>query len=206
MITASFHGIILAFGLILPLGAQNVFVFNQGALQAKLKGAIPVVLTASLCDTFLILLAVLGVSVVVLTVPLFQTILFSVGILFLIYMGWSIWKSEPANSSEKQQALTPKKQIIFAMSVSLLNPHAILDTIGVIGTSSIAYEGAEKWAFTISCIAVSWIWFLGLAICGKMIGKLDQTGKFLTIINKISACIIWFVAIYLIVKLIEILA
>lgn len=203
MIAASFHGLILALGLILPLGAQNVFVFNQGALQSKLKGAIPVILTASLCDTFLILLAVLGVSVVVLTIPLFQMILFSVGIIFLLYMGFAIWKSEPANSSEQQLALTPKKQIFFAMSVSLLNPHAILDTIGVIGTSSLAYEGAVKWAFTISCIAVSWIWFLGLAICGKMIGKLDQTGKFLKTINKISACIIWFVAIYLIFKLFE---
>ena len=25
------HGLLLALGLILPLGAQNVFVFNQGA-------------------------------------------------------------------------------------------------------------------------------------------------------------------------------
>lgn len=25
------HGIILAFGLIIPLGVQNIFIFNQGA-------------------------------------------------------------------------------------------------------------------------------------------------------------------------------
>jgi L-lysine exporter family protein LysE/ArgO len=31
-VEAIFHGILLAFGLILPLGAQNVFVFNQGAI------------------------------------------------------------------------------------------------------------------------------------------------------------------------------
>lgn len=30
MLAALLHGIALAFGLILPLGAQNVFVFNQG--------------------------------------------------------------------------------------------------------------------------------------------------------------------------------
>lgn len=203
MIEGIIHGILLAFGLILPLGAQNVFVFNQGALQPQFKKAVPVIITASLCDTFLILLAVLGVSVVVLTVPLFQTILFSVGICFLLYMGWSIWKSEPATSGD-QQALTPKKQIMFAMSVSLLNPHAILDTIGVIGTSSLAYEGLAKWAFTVSCIAVSWIWFTGLAIAGKIVGNLDPNGKFLKFLNKISALIIWFVAIYLLIKLIEI--
>ena len=33
MTEAILHGIILAFGLIVPLGVQNVFVFNQGALQ-----------------------------------------------------------------------------------------------------------------------------------------------------------------------------
>ncbi|RZH87840.1 amino acid transporter, partial [Staphylococcus aureus] len=40
------HGILLALGLILPLGAQNVFVFNQGANQKKMINALPVVITA----------------------------------------------------------------------------------------------------------------------------------------------------------------
>lgn len=30
MTEAIVHGMILAFGLILPLGVQNIFVFNQG--------------------------------------------------------------------------------------------------------------------------------------------------------------------------------
>lgn len=37
MLAALLHGIALAFGLILPLGAQNVFVFNQGASQPQFK-------------------------------------------------------------------------------------------------------------------------------------------------------------------------
>ena len=31
MLQSAVHGLLLALGLILPLGAQNVFVFNQGA-------------------------------------------------------------------------------------------------------------------------------------------------------------------------------
>lgn len=197
MLAALLHGFVLSFGLILPLGAQNVFVFNQGASQSKFRGAIPVVITASLCDTLLILLAVLGVSVIVLSVPVLQTVFFSIGLLFLLYMGWSIWKSEPANLNQKEAAMSPKKQIMFAMSVSLLNPHAILDTIGVIGTSSLSYTGSEKVTFTIACIAVSWLWFLGLAIVGKIIGNFDTKGFFLKLINKISAIIIWGVALYI---------
>lgn len=201
MLAALFHGILLAFGLILPLGAQNVFVFNQGASQPKFRGTIPVIITASLCDTLLILLAVLGVSVVVLTVPFLQTALFSFGLLFLLYMGWTIWRSDAANLSQKEAAMPPKKQILFAMSVSLLNPHAILDTIGVIGTSSLTYVGSEKVAFTIACIIVSWLWFFTLALIGKIIGNFDTEGNFLAILNKISAIIIWTVAIFIAIQL-----
>jgi len=201
MLSALLHGIILAFGLILPLGAQNIFIFNQGASQPRLRGAIPVIITASLCDTFLILLAVLGVSIIVLTVPALQIGIFSIGIVVLLYMGWSIWNSDTSNLSQKEAAMPPKKQIMFAMSVSLLNPHAILDTIGVIGTSSLSYTGLEKIAFTAACIVVSWLWFLGLAVCGKIVGNFDTKGKFLKIINKVSALIIWAVAIYLVSQL-----
>jgi L-lysine exporter family protein LysE/ArgO len=205
MFAALLHGIFLAFGLILPLGAQNVFIFNQGASQPTLRRVLPVILIASLCDTFLILLAVIGVSVIVLTVPALQTVLFSFGLIFLLYMGWSIWNSNQAKMTDKDSAMPIKKQIMFALSVSLLNPHAILDTIGVIGTSSLSYTGTEKVAFTVACMIVSWLWFLGLGIVGKIVGQLDSEGKFLKIINKLSAVIIWAVAIYIAVQLVHII-
>jgi L-lysine exporter family protein LysE/ArgO len=91
MISAAIHGLILAFGLILPLGVQNVFVFNQGAIQPRWRFVLPVVLTASICDTLLISLAVLGVSAVVLGMAWVKVTLLLSGILFLIYMGYSTW-------------------------------------------------------------------------------------------------------------------
>ena len=54
------HGFLLALGLILPLGAQNVFVFNQGANHKSIYKTLPVIITAGLCDTFLIVLAEIG--------------------------------------------------------------------------------------------------------------------------------------------------
>lgn len=198
MTEAILHGVILAFGLIIPLGVQNVFIFNQGAVQPTLLRALPVVITASICDTLLILLAVLGVSILLLTVSWIKMILFSLGFLFLLYMGWNIWNSQPSKEESSDiKRFSVKKQILFAASVSLLNPHAILDTIGVIGTNSMAYSGEEKWAFTSATIAVSWAWFFGLAIAGKSIGKLDQDGALMRRINKVSALIIWGIAVYI---------
>lgn len=203
MFEAIIHGFILAFGLILPLGVQNVFVFNQGAIQPKFPKALPVIITASLCDTLLISLAVLGVSVVVLSSYWIKTILFVGGIIFLVYMGIVVWKSKPTQLDGEQMSVSPKKQILFAMSVSLLNPHAIMDTVGVIGTSSIKYAGTEKFAFAIACIITSWIWFAGLGIAGRLVGNLNKSGKFLLILNKVSAVIMWGTAIYIGISLFE---
>ncbi|PRS01086.1 lysine transporter LysE [Bacillus sp. NMCN6] len=203
MFIAIIHGIVLAFGLILPLGAQNVFVFQQGALQPRLYQALPVVITAALCDTLLIALAVIGVSVVVFTIPILQIGLYLIGFCFLVYMGWSVWNtSSLSDDKEKQEFMPARKHIVFACSVSLLNPHAILDTIGVIGTNSLQYSGTEKLAFTLACIIVSWLWFIGLALLGKMLGKLDTNGKWMNRINKASAVMIWLVALYIAYQLI----
>ncbi|PFM66893.1 lysine transporter LysE [Bacillus cereus] len=197
MSEAIIHGIILAFGLIIPLGVQNVFVFNQGASQPNIWRAAPVVLTASICDTLLILIAVQGVSLVLLTFSWLTTTLYMIGFFFLIYMGWVIWKSNPSNDVQQEKSMPLKKQVIFAASVSLLNPHAILDTIGVIGTNSIQYIGNEKWAFTFATIIVSWIWFISLAMAGKFLKRLDSTGKTIIVLNKFSGLIIWGVALYM---------
>jgi L-lysine exporter family protein LysE/ArgO len=202
MISAIMHGVILAFGLILPLGVQNVFVFNQGATQPKFNKTLPVIITASICDTILISLAVLGVSVIVLGIYWIKVILLIVGIIFLFYMGFVTWKSKPNTYSSNEKALAPKKQIAFAASVSLLNPHAIMDTIGVIGTSSLSYTGIGKLAFALACISTSWIWFFSLALVGRQVGRLNHSESFITILNKVSALIMWGTAIYLFTTLI----
>ncbi|MEK4029681.1 LysE/ArgO family amino acid transporter [Pseudobacillus sp. FSL P4-0506] len=198
---AIIHGIILAFGLILPLGVQNVFVFSQGATQPKLFQALPAAITAALCDTLLIILAVFGLSVIVLQFEWLRVSLMIVGILFLLYMGYAIWRSAPMDT-EENKALSIRRQIIFALSVSLLNPHAILDTVGVIGTSALRYVGTEQVFFTIACVTVSWIWFFGLTIAGAIMKKLDGTGGLMNIFNKCSGLFIWGTAVYLLIGLI----
>ncbi|WP_313471484.1 LysE/ArgO family amino acid transporter [Lysinibacillus sp.] len=193
---AFLHGIILAFGLILPLGVQNVFVFSQGAIQPNVFKALPASVTAAICDTMLILLAVFGLSLIVLQFEWLRITLMTVGIVFLLYMGYSIWRSNPS-STTNSEALPVKKQIFFALSVSLLNPHAILDTIGVIGTSALKYSGTEQIIFTLACVLISWLWFFGLTLTGASFKKLDRSGKLMRLFNKCSAIFIWATACYL---------
>ncbi|NJH83072.1 LysE/ArgO family amino acid transporter [Staphylococcus agnetis] len=204
MLQAVLHGILLALGLILPLGAQNVFVFNQGANHKNWVRTLPVIVTAGLCDTLLILLAVLSVSLVLMSLPTLQLVIYIIGFIFLLYMAWSLWREKPA-SIEKQTQMSAKKQIGFALSVSLLNPHAIMDTIGVIGTSAALYTGSEKVIFTLATITVSWVWFITLALLGRFVGHVDRTGKFIIILNKCSSIIIIVVAIIILKNILQLL-
>ena len=196
------HGFCLALGLILPLGVQNLFVFQQGIVQRKLLYAIPVVVTAAICDTILIILSVSGVSMVFIHFCVLKNCLLVCGILFLLYMGYINWRNCGDLQGVNVKAFLPKQQIVFAMSVSFLNPYAFLDIIGVIGTSSLQYENEEKILFTFACILVSWIWFFSLAFAGRCLGAADNLGNKIKIINKISSLFIWGTALMLIYNLI----
>ncbi|TJY43876.1 amino acid transporter [Cohnella pontilimi] len=198
MLPALLHGFILAIGLIIPLGVQNFFIFSQGATRNRFSSVVPIVISASLCDTLLILLAVSGVSLVVMNFVWMKTVLLVLGILFLLYMGFLSWRDKPVTSTNQPERPTQVgKLVLYTAMISILNPHAILDTIGVIGTSSMAYEGEEMVAFTAACIFVSWLWFFLLAALGRLIGSKDPTGKLVLVLNKISAIVMWTAAIYL---------
>lgn len=202
-LNAFLYGVMLAFGLIIPLGVQNIFVFNQGATQRHFLHALPSVLAAALCDTILILLAVSGISLIVLSLTWLKTAILLVGFFFLLYMGWVTWNSRPTGTPIGVKPLSTKQQMVFALSVSLLNPHALLDTIAVIGTSALTFTGYAKYFYTMACILVSFCWFFGLAVAGHMLHKFDGTGRWLRMINKLSALIIWAVAGYIAFQLIR---
>jgi L-lysine exporter family protein LysE/ArgO len=188
MLNAFIYGTILAFGLILPLGPQNIFILNQGGHGHGIKHALPAVITASLCDTVLILLASYGISLFILQHVIIEQTLLIVGILFLLYLGVHMWSSaEKTHKTKTTPQLSAKKQILFCASVSILNPHAILDTIAVIGSNAMLFEGSAHMAFTLSCIFVSWTWFMSLALFGKWIARFE---KFKFYQDRFSAIII----------------
>src|SRR5689334_4622762 len=160
MLPAFLTGYIMALGLILPLGPQNAFILSQGATQPSFIRALPAVIAAGICDTLLVLVAIFGVSVLVLAIPWVRVVLMGGGIIFLVGMGWLTWRARPADDSDPDGEGWPvRRQLIFAASVSLLNPHAIMDTIGVIGTNSLRYPGDARMAFAAGVIVNSWLYF-----------------------------------------------
>jgi L-lysine exporter family protein LysE/ArgO len=199
MIGAFIHGCFLAFGLIIPLGVQNFFVFSQGAMRKRFTHVLPIVVTAAVCDSLLIVLAVSGVSLIILHFVWMKTVLVLLGAVFLVYVGFITWKEEPKpQEAPADKSRNSRKLISYTLMISILNPHAILDTIGVIGTSSINYQGVMKWTFTIACILVSWFWFFSLALLGRYVGSLGNSGQWVRYLNKGSAIVMWGAAIAII--------
>ncbi len=203
MIAAFFYGVILAFGLILPLGPQNMFILAQGGNTKQFRHTLPAVITASLSDTILIVLASFGVSLFILQHVMLEKILLIAGMMFLTYLGGQLWyKAERGHIPTLQKkSLSAKKQILFCASVSLLNPHAILDTVAVIGVNAMLFKGGAHISFTVACILVSWLWFISLALFGKWISRFTQF-KFYQ--DRLSALVIWFAAITLLVRFLRI--
>lgn len=101
--------------------------------------------------------------------------------------------------------MSAKKQISFTLSVPLLNPHTIMDTIGVIGANAAMYRHAEKIVFTITTISVSWISFIALGLIRKLVENIDQEGKFILVLNKVSSIIIIAVALLIAKNIVEII-
>lgn len=205
LLAAIIHGSLLAIGLIAPLGVQNIFIFNQGAAHKHFYNSLPSVITASLCDTLLILLAVGGISIVVMQITWLKFALYIGGFCFLVYMAWHCWNNADSNDDidTPNRVYSVRKQILFATTTSLLNPHAYIDTIAVIGTSSLEYEEFQKIIFTLTCVIISWLWFFGLAFCGNQLHKLPNKNLWIYRVNRMAAIIMWIIAFYLAMQIID---
>ncbi|GAB3183371.1 hypothetical protein GCM10027060_18240 [Nesterenkonia halophila] len=75
----------------------------------------------------------------------------------------------------RARAVSPILSVIAAgLMVSLLNPHAWVDTMVVIGSMATSF-GAEKWIFSAGAVLGSLSWFLLLAYGGRALaGVLDR--------------------------------
>lgn len=156
-------GLALGLGLIIPIGAQNILVFSQG-LALGMPRALWTVLAAASCDSLLILAGALGASALLTQVPGLQGALLLAGCVLLTYLGIKYLRTKAPSTTAEHTAITsPKTVISRAVAASLFNPHAIIDTVGILGAAIAAQSVAGRAVFTAGTISASWLWFLVLA-------------------------------------------
>lgn len=88
---------------------------------------------------------------------------------------------------------TPRKTslravILAALSVSLLNPHAILDTVVLLGTVANSF-GDQRWMFAAGAVLASSLWLGVLTVGGRALSSVLDTPRTWRIIDFSVGCI-----------------
>ena len=165
------QGFLLGFSLIFAIGAQNIFVFRQGLLG---RFIFPVVLFCSLLDTFLIFLGIFGLSFFVIEdIIWFKPYLLFFASLWLFLYGGLRFKSAFTNNDSLVFEQNDRAKLWSTMSVIFIlsfgNPHVYLDTVILVGTVSLQYDGLQQVLFGLGASLASFIFFFGLGYGSKLL-------------------------------------
>jgi L-lysine exporter family protein LysE/ArgO len=187
-------------GLIIAIGAQNAFVLKQGLLKNYVFVS---ALTCCLADILLIGLGVGGVGQVLVTYDLFMDIARYGGAAFLFWYGLRSFKlvfgQSTLDLSSSPERPDLKTTIITLLAVSLLNPHAYLDAVVLLGSIGAQFPDNERYSFGFGAIIASIVWFFVLAYGARYLTPLFQNPKAWRVLDFIIGCILWFIAISLLI-------
>lgn len=198
MTAAFLTGLALGLALIVPIGAQNVFVFGQG-VSLGMPRALWAVVGAAVCDTILIVLGAAGTSALLDSVPGLRPAMLVAGALFLTYLGVKSLRAKPTDLDDEAGVWTRGQVLRRTAAVSLLNPHAILDTVGVLGAAITAQAVGTRLPFAIGAVAASWAWFLLLASAAHALRRF-MTKERRVWFDRVSGLILLVFAVWLAVE------
>ncbi len=154
------QGLLLGFGLIVAIGAQNAFVLRQGLLRQHVGS---VVLFCALADALLISAGVLGMGQALGQSPLLARALALAGAVFLAVYGWRALQR--ARQPGQLQASGGGKQLgrsavlAQAAAFTLLNPHVYLDTVLLVGSIGAQQPAVLRGWFVFGASTASLCWF-----------------------------------------------
>jgi L-lysine exporter family protein LysE/ArgO len=193
-----FEGFFLGISLIAAIGAQNLFVLKQGI---KGEYVFTTILVSSLCDFSMIAVGTMGAGALISSVPGLRISAVFCGIIFLLYYGLKSCinliqgKSLEFVLAAESVEASRKTVVLSAMGFSLLNPHAVLDGVVLIGGLSAQYLiFTEKILFTVGAGFASVIWFFILGYGAKMLGPLFVRHGFAKALDVLVAGIMFGIA------------
>ena len=172
----SFWVLLQGFGLgasmIIPIGAQNAYVLNQGI---KRNHHLTTATICSLLDTLFISLGIFGGGAILSQNEVLLTSVTLGGIAFLTVYGLLSLRSAfkaPSDKESKGEVLARGKRtvILGALAVTVLNPHLYLDTVVILGSIGGQFEGNDRLAFALGTILASFVWFYSLSLGAAKLG------------------------------------
>tara|TARA_Y100001956_G_C4117972_1_gene185907 strand:- start:451 stop:1074 length:624 start_codon:yes stop_codon:yes gene_type:complete len=172
------QGFGLGASMIIPIGAQNAYVLNQGI---KRHHHLTTATICSLLDALFISLGIFGGGALLASNTTLLTMVTIGGIIFLTVYG--IISLRSAFSGGADESVNPgrirsrgrKAVIVGALAVTVLNPHLYLDTVVILGSIGGQFEGHDRLAFAAGTILASFVWFYSLSLgAAKLAPTLSQ--------------------------------
>ena len=160
-------GFLTGLSLILAIGAQNVFVIEQGL---KKQYVFLVCLICSISDLILIFLGIFLFEYFKIyftkNVELIFNILLFIFLIYFIYNKVrSLYKSSKINF--ENSALSLKNIIAKTLGFTYLNPHVYSDTVFFLGNFSKNFLITNKYFFGIGASIASFLFFFSLGYLAK---------------------------------------
>ncbi|HDS8303903.1 arginine exporter ArgO [Proteus mirabilis] len=198
MLTTFFQGFLLSAAMILPIGAQNAFVLQQGSKkQYHLMSAF----LCALSDVILISGGVFGGSALLSQSEYLLLLITWGGVVFLLWYGWNAFKTaftkEIELSQHKNQVKSRWRVIVTLVAVTWLNPHVYLDTFVVLGSIGGQLSAELRPWFTFGAVFASISWFFALSLLAAWFSPILSQVTAQRIINLFVGCVMWFIALQL---------
>ena len=187
-------GLLLSLSLIVAIGPQNAHVLRMG-LRGQHVGLTVAVSIAS--DVALIALGVLGLSQLGGLPRWVQAVMVCGGVVFLLLYGWKAWGRFRAGSAAYQAvgepvaAMSRQQAVGAALAVAWLNPHALVETLVLIGTASLAWGTPGNTFFGLGAASGSVLWFVGLGLSALLLGQRLQSPALWRALDGLVALMMW---------------
>jgi L-lysine exporter family protein LysE/ArgO len=176
-------GFFTGLSLILAIGAQNIFVIEQGL---KKQHIFLVCLICSLSDLILIFVGIFLFHYFVQyfnsTIELIFNILLICFLIHFIYSKIKIFNNKVSLGSDLNN-VSKYDILLKTLGFTYLNPHVYSDTVFILGNFSKNFLLDEKIIFGIGASIASFLFFFLLGYLSKILSKYAQSKKVWNIIN-----------------------
>lgn len=189
---AFIQGLLLGYGYVMPIGAQNLFVIHN-ALNRNLYDALKVSLIVVVMDISLAIGCFFGAGYLFSTNDIIARLLQILGGIYVIKIGVDLLRSPKVDVKEEKAILGDRKAILrSAFILTWLNPQALIDGSVLLGGIKSSLNGGDSLLFISGVCVASFTWFTGLS-AALNISKNRLSANFLMGINLVcGAVLVWF--------------
>ena len=196
-------GFFTGLSLILAIGAQNIFVIEQGLKKQHLF------LVCLICSISDLILIFLGIFIFQFFNQYFNSIvelIFNIAlVIFLLHFIYSKIKNlnKAVNFDTDLTSITAFNIFLKTLGFTYLNPHVYSDTVFFLGNFSKNFIISQKILFGIGASIASFLFFFLIGYLSKYLSKYAKSKKIWNIINISIIIFMIFLTLFIITKMIN---